>query len=158
MFKHILCPVDGSELSLEALDAAARLCKEQSAELTVCTVVDPARASAMAFGDPGMSAACLEALNDEGAGRVRDAAARVENVVPAEAIALDGQPVEAIVQCAATRGCDLIVMSSHGRTGLKRALLGSVAEGVVRKAGVPVMIVRRAATAIASPQPVCSAS
>ncbi len=145
MFKHILCPIDGSEQSLQALDAAARFAAEQQARLTVCIVVDPAKAAAMAFGDPGMTGACFDALEEEGKSVVSDAAARVKDIIAAEAVALDGQPVQGIVDYADANGCDLIVMGSHGRGGIQRALLGSVAEGVLRQAAVPVMVMRYAA-------------
>jgi nucleotide-binding universal stress UspA family protein len=142
VFKHILCPIDGSETSIHALQVAANLAAEQHAKLTICTVADPAKAASMAFGDPGMSAACYDALDAEGKVMTADAAARIANITQAQPVALDGQPIETIVDYAATNACDLIVMGSHGRTGLSRALLGSVAEGVVCHAGTPVLIVR----------------
>jgi nucleotide-binding universal stress UspA family protein len=142
MFTHILCPIDGSECSLEALDIAARLASEQSAKLTICTVVDPSKAAAMAFGDPPMTAACFDALDEEGKLLVADAAARVKQSTTAQAVCLDGQPVESIVEYTVANACDLIVMGSHGRSGIRRALLGSVAEGVLHKTDVPVMVIR----------------
>jgi nucleotide-binding universal stress UspA family protein len=142
MFKSILCPMDGSQCAVKALDVAAQLAAEQKAKLTICTVVDPSRAAAMAFGDPAMSAACFEALEDEGNTLVADALERVKNMTNSEVICLDGQPVEQIVEYAGAKGCDLIVMGSHGRSGLRRALLGSVAEGVLHKAHAPVMVIR----------------
>lgn len=142
MFKHILCPVDGSNTSLQALELAARLAKEQRAQLTICMAVDAAKAAAMAFGDPGMSAACYNALYDEARASLASISALVTDVTPDQML-VEGAAVDAIVQCAATKGCDLIIIGSHGRSGIKRALLGSVAEGVVRTAAVPVMVVRR---------------
>jgi nucleotide-binding universal stress UspA family protein len=55
---------------------------------------------------------------------------------------LDGDPAQVIVQFARERGCSLIVMGTHGRTGLERLLMGSVAEQVVRKAPCPVLTVK----------------
>lgn len=142
MFKHILCPIDGSAGSLRALDVAARLAAEQQAELTVCIVVDPSQAAAMAFGDPGMSAACYAALEEEAKQTLSDGAVRASATILAKRIVLTGQTVPAIVEYSTRHICDLIVMASHGRTGIQRALIGSVAEGVVRHASVPVMIIR----------------
>lgn len=142
MFRHILCPIDGSVTSLQALDVAARLAADQHARLTICSVVDPSQAAAMAFGDPAMSARCYEALDDEAKQMLRDAAGRVAPPVSAESAALNGQPVPAIVDYANANACDLIVMGSHGRSGIRRALVGSVAEGVLRHAGAPVMVIR----------------
>lgn len=143
MFKHILCPIDGSQGSLEALDVAAKFAAEQRAALTICMAVDPSQAAAMAFGDPGMSAACLNALDDEAAHILHDAAGRVTATIGARTTTLTGQAVPSIVDFAASNGCDLIVMGSHGRSGISRALIGSVAEGVLRHSGVPVMVIRR---------------
>ncbi len=147
MFKHILCPIDGSQGSLEALNVAAQLASEQHAALTICNVVDPSQAAAMAFGDPGMSAACYNALEEEAKAVLADAAAGVVATAQAKTTALNGQTVEAIIDYCEANACDLIVMGSHGRTGFKRALLGSVAEAVLRHANVPVMVVRWAAHA-----------
>lgn len=142
MFKHILCPIDGSETSLQALDVAAKLAAEQNAQLTVCTVVDPAKAAAMAFGDAPMTAACFDALDEEAHCTVADAATRVKESVAADVATLEGQAVLCITDYAAANACDLIVMGSHGRGGIQRALIGSVADGVLRHAHVPVMVIR----------------
>lgn len=142
MFNHILCPIDGSQAAHQALDIAAKLAQEQHAALTICSVVDPSQAAAMAFGDPGMSAACYSALEDESKTLVAEAAARLRGCVTAFAVTLIGQPVAGIVSQAASCGADLIVMGSHGRSGIPRAFLGSVAEEVLRRATIPVMIIR----------------
>lgn len=142
MFKHILAPIDGSDCSLQALDVAARFAREQQARLTICTVVDPAKAAAMAFGEASMAAACLDALDDEGKALVQDAAGRLQAVWAAEVAVLDGAPVDTIVDYARENAVDLVVIGSHGRSGLQRLFLGSVAEGVIRNAVMPVMVVR----------------
>lgn len=149
MFKQILVPIDGSDCSLHALEVAAAFAKEQQARLNVCTVVDPAKAAAMAFGEASMAAACLDALDDEGKALVGEAAARVRPIWPAEVTVLDGAPVDSIVQYAQESGADLIVIGSHGRSGLPRLFLGSVAEGVIRNATAPVMVVRAVPVAAA---------
>lgn len=143
MFTHILAPVDGSECSLVALDTAAAFAREQRARLTICTVVDPAKAAAMAFGETTMAAACLDALDDEGKSLLASAAERVRAVCPAETTLLEGPTVEAIIESSRTLDADLIVIGSHGRSGLPRLFIGSVAEGVIRNALIPVMVVRQ---------------
>jgi nucleotide-binding universal stress UspA family protein len=142
VFKHILCPVDGSDTSVHALDLAAKLAVEQNASLTICLVVSPSKAAAMAFGDPAMSAMCFGALEDEGKSLVENATALVKDRITPRTAVLDGEPVTSIVDYAASNACDLIVMGSHGRGGIQRALIGSVAEGVLRHASVPVMVTR----------------
>jgi nucleotide-binding universal stress UspA family protein len=142
VFKHILCPIDGSQGSLRALDVAAEFAAEQGAALTILMVVDPSRAAAMAFGDPAMTGACLDAIDDEGALIVREASGHVAATVDARPATITGQPVPSIVDYAASNSCDLIVMGSHGRGGIQRAFLGSIAEGVLRHANVPVLVIR----------------
>lgn len=142
MFSHILVPIDGSDCSLEALETAARFAREQQARLTVCTVVDPAKAASMAFGEATIAAACLDALDEEGRTLVHDAASRIQPVWPADVAVLDGEPIDVIVDYAHRSEADLIIIGSHGRSGFQRLLLGSVAEGVVRNAGIPVLVVR----------------
>lgn len=142
MFKHILVPIDGSDCSLQALEVGAKFAREQQARLTVCTVVDPAKAAAMAFGEASMAAACLDALDEEGKALVHDAAGRTQVIWPSEVAVLDGAPVDSIVDYARQSQADLIIIGSHGRSGLQRLFLGSVAEGVIRNASIPVMVVR----------------
>jgi nucleotide-binding universal stress UspA family protein len=142
MFKNILCPIDGSDLSLQALEVAARFAADQGAALTICMIVDPAKAAAMAYGDAAISARCLEALQTEAQMTIDEAVARVNDTISARACAVVGKPVYGILDVCAANACDLIVIASHGRSGISRALIGSVAEGVIRHAGVPVMVMR----------------
>jgi nucleotide-binding universal stress UspA family protein len=158
MFKHILVPIDGSDCSLQALEVAAKFAGEQQARLTICTVVDPAKAAAMAFGEAAMAAACLDALDEEGRMLVRDAATRVQSVYSAETAVLDGAPVDSIVEYARQCHADLLVIGSHGRSGLHRLFLGSVAEGVVRNVSVPVLVVRQSAAAHEEPEKASAAA
>src|SRR5579863_7165877 len=142
MFSHILCPVDGSDAAMLALQVAARLAAEQKARLSVCSVADPVKASVMAFGNPEGTSLCLETLDSEASGIAQQAAKLVSNIVPAESVALEGEAVDAIVEYAKQSDCDVIVMGSHGRSGIPRAIVGSVAEGVLRRSTIPVMIIR----------------
>lgn len=96
----------------------------------------------MAFGDPASSMACFDALHDEGKALAADAAAMVKDTITADVATLDGQPAASIVDYAAANAFDLVVMGSHGRGGIQRALIGSVAEGVLRHAQQPVMVIR----------------
>lgn len=143
MFNHILVPIDGSDCSLSALDVAAQFARDQRARLSICTVVDPAKAAAMAFGEATMAAACLDALDEEGKALLEGAAVQVRDICPAEVQLLEGPTVESIIDYAKTLGADMLVIGSHGRTGLPRLFLGSVAEGVLRHAAIPVMVVRQ---------------
>ena len=158
VFKHILCPVDGSDCSMEALKVATQFAAEQHACLTICVVVDPVKAAATAMGVPLGTAACLEALDEEADEIITKAMTFVDPLTPALAVKRRGQASVKIVDLAREYDCDMIVIGSHGRSGFSRALVGSVAEAVMRHTDVPVMIVRwrrvTAAPAAASASPV----
>ncbi len=142
MFKHILCPIDGSDASLKALDVAVRLTVDQGAQLTLCTVVDTSKALVEAFPARALIPEAIRALDDDAAKLLADAAAHIKPTTSAQVITIHGDPVESIAHSATELGCDVIVMGTHGRGGLRRALLGSVAEGALRHAAVPVIVVR----------------
>lgn len=144
MFKHILIAIDGSDCAGSALDMAIDLAKGQGAKLTIINVVDVAKA-ALASMDPygGTAVPMLQALTDEGKELLLKAARRASAAgVPAETDVLTGSTTAEQIDGAAVRlGCDLIVVGSHGRSGFTRLALGSVAEGVMRGATVPTLIV-----------------
>ena len=144
--RRILVPVDGSELSLHALDVGVGLARSLGLGLIVCHVVDPAKAAEMTFGNPQFIAECVGALRAEGESILQTATKRVGHVDGVESLLLQGNPAEEIVRVAKELGADWIVTGSHGRRGLSRMLMGSVAEGVLRHADVPVMIVPRERT------------
>lgn len=151
MFKHLLCPIDGSEPSLQALTHFSAFAVEQGAALTICMAVDPARAAAMTYGELQTAAMALGALDEEARGELENARALVAGTISAETLLRDGDPVDEILLAAREHRCDLIAMSTHGRTGLPRAFLGSVAEGVLRKSHLPVLLLPRLAIASAAP-------
>ena len=142
-YKRILCPVDFSPYSASALDEAASLAKAIGAELTLLHVYqNPAYVLPMQ-GYVGLSQDFLtnmrKQLEDEIAGQarpLRDQGIAVRTEV------VEGIPYKAIVDHAKDAQTDLIVMGTHGRTGLSHALTGSVAERVVRLAHCPVLITR----------------
>ncbi|HVA32615.1 MAG TPA: universal stress protein [Candidatus Baltobacteraceae bacterium] len=145
MKDRILVPVDGSEYALHALDTAADLGRATGATIIVCHVVDIAKASMMSFGEAQLVAACFDALHQEGEGIVRDAVQhlrdRLGNDASIESRIAQGNTVEEITRIAAEMHATWIVMGSHGRTGLVRMLMGSIAEGVLRHSPVPIVIV-----------------
>ena len=145
MFKRIIVAVDGSEPSDNALATALKLAKEQRAKLRVIHVADilPPAAMGEAYVD-------VDAYRDAAVGVGREviasalAAARRARV-RAEAAVLEivsHDASGAIVDEAKRWRADLIALGTHGRTGLARLFLGSVAEGVVRHASVAVLLVR----------------
>jgi len=144
MFKHILVALDGSDCSHQALDVAVTLAKQQGARCTVCTVVDIVRAASSMTFAPGDTVNQWIATLHEDAREIEIQAIQkhADPGLSIESIVVEGYPSQAIIDAAKKKGADLIVMGSHGRSGLKRLWLGSVAESVVREASVPVLIVR----------------
>ncbi len=141
MPNRILVPVDGSEFSMRALDVAAALAADTHAELVILNVVDLARVAVLSGGEAQLIPGCLEEVRSEGQRVAEDACVRVRAPVHASARVVTGSPVDQIEAVAGEIKPSFIVMGTHGRSGLGRALMGSVAEGVVRRAAVPVMIV-----------------
>jgi len=139
-FKKILCPTDFSSGSRQALRVAARLACESGAELELVHVwYLPTPAFAIDYAFP---ADVIQRASDDAERALADALreAKALGVEHVTAKQLDGPPWSAIVDAA--EGFDLIVIGTHGRTGLARVLLGSVAEKVIRHAACSVLAVR----------------
>ena len=142
-FKRILCAVDFSEHSRRAIDHAVAIARWYDAAVTALFVMPPAPMPVVGPGAMAMSPMVLTAddrqrlVND-----VREFAA-IESApgVAIDAAVLEGFPAIEIVEYARTFGADLLVLGTHGRSGVERLLLGSVAERVLRRAGCPVLTV-----------------
>jgi nucleotide-binding universal stress UspA family protein len=136
--KTILVPLDGSIFAEAALAPAVDLAREAGAKLLLLRA---AEAHTLPLADPIKAEVDVvhEAQEYLAAARARVTAAGVRNV---EVSAWYGPPVEAIVEAARCRHADLIVMSSHGRSGVARLVLGSVAERVLRATAVPILLIR----------------
>lgn len=137
----ILVPVDGSDCSSRALDFAAELAAKLGSPIVLCHVLDVGRAAAMSGGEPQLIAGCLDMLETEGKEIIDEAVARVTSGVAVSSRTPEGEPVEEIERLASELKPSFIAIGTHGRTGLSRLMMGSVAEGVVRKARFPVMVV-----------------
>jgi nucleotide-binding universal stress UspA family protein len=143
MYQHILVPLDGSKLAEQAIPYATELCKG-STEVTLFQVVHfplplAAPDAAIATPLPDSKELLQEAIDYlEGiAEKLRQEGVRVKT----DAVERD-MVAEAIVEYAENNDIDLIVMTTHGRSGLSRLIFGSVAESVVRHAPCPVLLVR----------------
>jgi nucleotide-binding universal stress UspA family protein len=136
--RTILHPTDFSVYSAAAFELACALARDYGARLVVLHVKPPVEA---VFGElgplPPEPPEARQALYDE-LRTVRPADARL----PVEHRLREGGVVEGILEEASASGCDLIVLGTHGRTGLGRLLLGSVAEPVLRRAPCPVLTVK----------------
>ena len=138
MYDDILVPTDGSAGMEAVIEHAGRLAAEHGARVHVLYVVDTASLSDLPV-DGGVEGVSRH-LNTEGERALDDVEDRLE--VPVERTLTDGSPAREIVAYATEAGCDVVVMGTHGRTGVDRLILGSVAERVVRSSPVPVLTVR----------------
>ena len=127
MYRHILIPTDGSALAEHGVAHGLALAKSVGARVSAINVVEPL------FAVTGDFASVLD--------RVANAAK--EAGVSCETIQVENrQPHQAIIATAEDKGCDLIVMSSHGLSGLSMLLIGSVTNKVLTYAKIPVLICR----------------
>ena len=125
MYRHILIPTDGSELAEHGVAHGLALAKSLGAKVSVIYVVEPLLA---VTGD-------FASVLDRAANAAKEAGVSCETIQVE-----NGQPHQAIIAAAEDKGCDLIVMSSHGRSGLSMLLIGSVTNKVLAHAKTPVLV------------------
>ena len=144
MFKRILVPTDGSDLTQKAVAAAIGLAKSLAATLYTLSVKEPFPYSAISEMQPVPPQEFFDAqerIASERVNAVRDACKAAGQ--PCEAHTVEAvHPWEAIIEHAASNACDLIVMSSHGRRGVAALLLGSETQKVLTHTTIPVLVVR----------------
>jgi len=145
MYRHIMIPTDGSDLSNAAVRHGVQLAREMNARVTVVTV-SPAFRTFTA--EPFMATCTPDEYRRECASHAQRylelAAAPAKAAgVPCETLHLEcDHPFEAIIDTAAERGCDLIVMASHGRKGVAALVLGSETNKVLTHSKIPVLVCR----------------
>lgn len=148
-YKRILVPVDGSSTSLAGLREAIGLSKGVRAELQLVHVVDHHSVTMMGLETTAYVDDVMKSLEANGRAVLRKAQALAEKGgVKVSAVLLEtlaGPAAESIVRQAKKWPADLIVIGTHGRRGLRRVVMGSDAEEVVRTAPVPVLLVRATA-------------
>ena len=153
MYTKILVPNDGSEIAAAAIPHARSIALAEGAGIVLIHVVESpahllARTSGAWLPDGGVAVeATFEAAEAARAAAERELATMKQEleaagVRPVEVYVVEGSAGSAIVEAASEHGCDLVVMSTHGRSGFKRAILGSVADHVIRHATVPVLLCR----------------
>ena len=140
MFKKILCPVDFSDTSMNAANNAINFSMEIKAEITFIHIID---------------IQALQNIGDLSGGGINDINLLIEEEKPVlsklkdecdkkgikvKTILTHGEPVSVILETIKEGGHDLIIMGTHGKTGLTRLVLGSIAENVVRKSDIPVLL------------------
>jgi len=148
MYHHILIATDGSALGHRALEHGLALGKALGAAVTVVTATEPWTATEMAARASLGDIHPVDDYNREAealARRILDAAGEKAAAVGVACEMVhepDSSPSEAILRVARARACDLIVLSSHAREGLSRAIIGSQSGEVIAGAAVPVLVCR----------------
>jgi nucleotide-binding universal stress UspA family protein len=144
MFKKILLPTDGSELSARAIAGAVDMAKKLGAKIVGMTVIEPYSYSSLSEYRPE-SFEDYEARMDKAAQErleAIEAAATAASVSVETKVAKSFSPYEAIIEMAQKNDCDAIFMASHGRRGLSAVLLGSETQKVLTHSTIPVLVYR----------------
>lgn len=149
MYSHLLVATDGSDVAQKGVDHGLALAKALGARVTLLTVTEPfpiyGSASAVGWVPDGGDIDAYQKSQDDAANQTL---AKAQAAASAIGVAVDtihvpnARPAEAIVETAQAKGCNLIVMASHGRRGLGRILLGSQTAEVVSHSPLPVLVVR----------------
>ena len=144
MFKHILVPVDGSSTAQLAVNKTIGLAKAFSSQVTTIFVIDPYPFTGVGTDFAYGQAEYLSAATAEANAAIKAARAAFD----AAGVAVSSSVIEShaawrgVVECASAIGADLIVMGSHGRSGLEKLVLGSVTQAVLSHTHLPVLVVR----------------
>ncbi|NLT28116.1 MAG: universal stress protein [Dehalococcoidales bacterium] len=142
MFKKVLVPLDGSELSESALMHVTDIISDcNAADVVLMRIKEPLDPNVIGTLDAKVAVELDEAYRDEAA-RYLDKVVETlkEKGIAAKTEVLSGNPAEEIIKYSQKNDIDLIIMSTRGRSGLSRLVFGSVAEKVIRNSTVPVLI------------------
>jgi nucleotide-binding universal stress UspA family protein len=144
MFKHILIPTDGSEITGKAVEKAIALARAVGARLSTVSVKEPFPYSAISEMQPVPPQEFFDAQERIAAGRVKTVVdlARAAGLDCAASTVEALHPWEALLEYATNEGVDLIVMASHGRRGVAALLLGSETQRVLIHSKIPVLVVK----------------
>jgi nucleotide-binding universal stress UspA family protein len=139
MYQRILVPLDGSTLSETALRIALPLARRQRATVEIVHVHElPHLVGLAPMFDTQLDAEVRDSMRSEQ--RARAQRFSKESGVSVEAVFLEGDVLSALVEYAERTGPDLVVMTTHGRSGLSRLWLGSITDGIARKLRIPVLV------------------
>src|SRR5215471_8992920 len=145
MYKHILIPTDGSELSAKAIKEGVALAKAVNAEVTAITVSETFHTFSV---NPLIVTETPEQYQKDSDARAERYLSVADNAAEATGVPYEGihvihdHPYEAIIAAAKERGCDLIVMASHGRKGMSAVVLGSETVKVLTHSNIPTLVCR----------------
>jgi len=145
MFKSILLPTDGSELSDKATAIAVDFARLHQARIVTITVIQPMLLPSLGDSGAMVSADQFQAQMQNAARHHIEkvtSAARAAGIPCEGVVAMSPNPYEEIVEAASKYGCDLIMMASHGRSGLNKLFLGSETQRVLSHTTLPVLVLR----------------
>jgi nucleotide-binding universal stress UspA family protein len=154
MFKRLLVPLDGSRFASRALRYAAEVAQRFGAEIILIQVVKPATSVIDAGAPIGVSTAGTEIAVQAALEADKRNAARARRYLIGKARAIRSRHIESsyhvligdiarsIIEFSEKENIDLVVMTTHGKSGLRRAVMGSVADVVIRESGKPVLVIR----------------
>ncbi len=145
MYRHVLIPTDGSQLSVSAVKNGMRFACDAGAKVTVVAVVEPFHAVSTDSKQLSETRSVYEKHAKAAAARHLGEAERQAKAlgVPCEVVQVEHEhPYKAIIETAATKGCDLIAMASHGRRGVSAMLMGSETVKVLTHSSTPVLVFR----------------
>ena len=145
MFKNILIATDGSDLAAKAVEQGVVFAKEIGAGITALTITKPFNVLSLAPSELGYTPIEYKKYAEEYAEKVLDtvAAAAKSAGIDCETLHIEHEHVyQAIIDAAAARKCDLIVMASHGRRGVSAVVLGSETVKVLTHSKIPVLVYR----------------
>ena len=146
--KKILCPLDFSDFSVRALKTAVELADKFNAKIILCHIVTDIPTMDTAYDaidyQPQLQniQAFIQEMQTVSNNQLDELARKYVKSVPYEKKVATGMPADEIIRIAEEEKVDLIVLTTHGRTGLSRIFMGSVAEGVTRHAPCPVLSIR----------------
>ena len=147
MFKNILIPTDGSELSRKAVDRGVALAKSLGAKVTAFFAAPPATPIVyrdhlpVGYATPGEHETMIEKTAAKYLGVVEKAAQKARVAYEGVHVTSD-YPEEAILKIAQKKKCDLIVIATHGQGGLRGVFIGSVTQKVLNQSKIPVLVLR----------------
>ncbi len=150
MFEKIVVPLDGTNLSKASLPYATEMARKFKASLLLIQVVAPTAVVASGVEGPSAVRLMVETAQLADMKNIEDARTYLDGVAVAvkgpglkvETFAALGGPAEQVLKLCRDKGAGLVVMTTHGRTGLRRTMLGSVADEIVRSSLVPVLVIR----------------
>lgn len=144
IFKNVLVPLDGSRFGEQALAYAESLARQYDGRITLVHVVPAGWPAELRAEAPEVETQALQSETHDATDYLRQQEARLrQDGLAVTALILKGEPIHRLIlEAVETESADVIVMSTHGFTGIKRLMFGNVAEKVISKAPVPILLIR----------------